>query len=494
MVDLDAVVVGAGPNGLAAALILAAAGLSVQVVEGAATAGGGCRTAELTEPGVRHDICSTVHPLAVASPFFQWLGLEQRLLDRGSRLLHPEVAYAQPLGEGRAGVAIRSLDETVAGLGVDGPAWSKTFAPLVARQDAIVPAVLAPLRSLPSQPLAAARFAPVSLRTAAGLAKRFDTAEARALLAGVCAHAMMPLDRLPTGAFGSLLAVLAHAVGWPLVEGGSQSIADAMTATLAELGGSVTTGQWVGSLAELPRARVVLLDLAPSQVAAVAGDQLPGRYSRALRRFRYGPGVCKVDWTLSGPVPWLAEAARKAGTVHVGGTFEEVAAAEAEVAAGQHPSRPFTLVVQPSLVDGTRAPAGKHVLWGYCHVPPGSTVDMTEAIEQQIERFAPGFRDVVVARSTMTAAEEEKQHPNYVGGDINVGAATLRQSLFRPVVRWNDYATPNPNLFICGSATPPGGGVHGMSGMHAARTALRKRFGIKTMPASPPRRQAAAVA
>lgn len=495
MADLDAVVVGAGPNGLAAALTLAAAGLSVRVIEGATTPGGGCRTAELTEPGVRHDICSAVHPLAVASPFFQWLGLEQRLRDRGSRLLHPAVAYAHPLGGGRAGVALRSLADTSTALGAeDGRAWTKVFGPLVERMDAIVPAVLAPVRSVPAQPLAAARFAPVAMRSAAGLAKRFETPEARGLLAGVCAHAMMPLDSLPTGAFGAVLALLAHGVGWPLPEGGSQAIADVMTSALTDLGADVVTGQWVGSLAELPRSRVVLFDLAPRQVAAIAADELPARYSRALRRFRYGPGVCKVDWTLSGPVPWLADAARKAGTVHVGGTFEEVAASEAQVAAGQHPTQPFTLVVQPSLVDPSRAPAGKHVLWGYCHVPSGSTVDMTDAIEQQIERFAPGFRDLVVSRSTMTAADEEKQHPNYVGGDINVGAATLRQSLFRPVVRWNDYATPNPNLFICGSATPPGGGVHGMSGMHAARTVLRKRFGIKGMPASPPRRETAAVA
>jgi phytoene dehydrogenase-like protein len=264
-----------------------------------------------------------------------------------------------------------------------------------------------------------------------------------------------------------------------------------MTAALTELGGEVLTGQWVSSLADLPAARAVLFDLAPAQVAGIAADQLPSSYRSALRRFRHGPGVCKVDWTLSGPVPWSSEAARRAGTVHVGGAFEQVAAAEAQVAAGQHPEQPFVLVVQPSVVDPSRAPAGKHVLWAYCHVPAHSTVDMTDVIEQQIERFAPGFRDMIVARATMTAADEERLHPNYVGGDINVGAATLRQMLFRPVMRWDDYATPNPSLFICGSATPPGGGVHGMCGMFAARSVLRKRFSIKGWPTMPSRQAAA---
>ena len=494
MSELDAVVVGAGPNGLAAALTLAAAGLSVHVIEGAATPGGGCRTAQLTGPGVRHDVCSAVHPLAVASPFFQWLDLERRLLDRGSRLLHPEVAFAHPIAGDRAGAVERSLASTAAGLGADGRAWSKSFGPLADRLDAIVAPALSPLRSVPRRPLAAARFAPIAARSAKGLAARFDTAEARGLVAGVCAHAMLPLDRLPTGAFGALLTMLAHGVGWPVVERGSQSIVDVMTSTLADLGGAVTTGTWVQSLDELPPSRVVLFDLAPSQVASIAGDQLPPSYRSALRNFRYGPGVCKVDWTLSGPVPWTSEAARRAGTVHVGGTFEEVAAAEAEVCAGRHPDQPFVLVVQPSLVDATRAPAGKHVLWAYCHVPSGSATDMTERIEAQIERFAPGFRDLVVARATMTAAAEEAAHPNYIGGDINVGAATLRQTLFRPTVRWNPYTTPNPALFLCGSSTSPGGGVHGMCGMHAARSVLRKRFGIKKMPEMPPRHEAAAVA
>jgi len=479
--ELDAVVVGAGPNGLAAALTLAAAGLSVRVVEGADTVGGGSRTAELTVPGVRHDVCSTVHPLAAASPFFTWLGLQQR----GVELVHPEVAFAHPLDAGPGGVVRRSVAETAAELGAAGKAWSRAFTPLVERADAIVPAVLAPLRGLPDHPLRAARFAPIALRSAEGVAKRFDDPRAQALVAGVSAHAMMPLDKLPTGAFGALLTVLAQSVGWPVVRGGSQVLVDVMTDTLREWGGDVVTGQWVSSLDELPRSRVVLLDVAPSQLAGIAGDRLPKRYRAALRRYRYGPGVCKVDWALSGPVPWLDPAARRAGTVHVGGTFEQVAAAEAEVAAGRHPDEPFVLVVQPTVVDPSRAPAGRHVLWAYCHVPSHSTVDMTAAIEAQIERFAPGFRDLIVARSTLTAADEQELHPNYVGGDINVGIATLRQMLFRPTVRWDTYSTPDPSIYLCGSATPPGGGVHGMCGMYGALSALRRVFGVRSLPDAP---------
>lgn len=484
MTDLDAVVVGAGPNGLAAALTLAAAGLSVRVVEGADTVGGGCRTAELTTPGVRHDVCSTVHPLAAASPFFRWLGVQ----DRGVRLLHPDVAFAHPLDDGPAGVVRRSVEETAAGLGPAGRAWSRTFGPLTERADAIIPAVLAPLRRLPDEPFRAARFAPVALRSAEGLAGRFRDPRARALVAGVSAHAMLPLDKLPTGAFGGLLTTLAHSVGWPVVAGGSQVLVDVLTETLREWGGEVLTGQWVSSLDELPRSRVVLLDVAPGQLAGIAGDRLPRHYRAALRRYRHGPGVCKVDWTLSGRVPWLDPACRDAGTVHVGGTFEQVAAAEADVAAGRHPNRPFALVVQPSVVDPSRAPGGQHVLWAYCHVPAFSTVDMTAAIEAQIERFAPGFRDLVVARSALTAAEEQQMHPNYVGGDINVGLATLRQTVFRPTMRWDSYTTPDPAIYLCGSATPPGGGVHGMCGMYAARSALRHAFGIRALPEAPRRR------
>ena len=475
MTSPDAVVVGAGPNGLAAAITMAAAGLSVHVVEGADTPGGGCRTEELMLPGARHDVCSTVHPLALASPFLSRLNLDKR----GVRLLQPEVAFAQPLDGGRAGAVLPSVDTTADTLGSDARAWRRLFGPLAERADAIVPAVLAPMRGVPDRPLQAARFGPPAVRSAKGLARRFESEEARALIAGVSAHSMRPLDRPVTGGFGLLLGLLAQTVGWPVVEGGSQRLTDALVGVLSDLGGTVETGQWVSSLDELPRSEAVLLDLAPTQLAALAGDRLPASYQRALRRYEYGPGVCKVDWVLSGPVPWAAEACRRAGTVHVGGTFEEVARAEAEVAAGRHADSPYVLVVQPSLVDPTRAPAGQHVLWAYCHVPNGSDVDMTERIEAQIERFAPGFRDLVVARSVLTAVDEQRLHPNYVGGDINVGAATLMQTVARPTLRWNNYRTPLRGVYLCSSATPPGGGVHGMCGEFAARTALRDVFGVK---------------
>jgi phytoene dehydrogenase-like protein len=471
--DVDAVVVGAGPNGLAAAVTLAAAGLSVQVVEGASDAGGGCRTEALTLPGFAHDVCSSIHPLAMASPFFRRFDLAAH----GVRLLVPEASYAQPLAGGRAAVAYPSLDRTVAELGADGASWRRLMQPLVDRADAILPAVLAPLRGVPPKPLRAARFAPVGPRSASALAARLTGENARALFAGVAAHAMLPLDRAPSGGFGAVLALLAHSVGWPAVEGGSRRITDALVNELKALGGSVVTGEWVRSLDQLPRARAVLLDLAPRQLLELAGDRLPSSYVRALSRYRYGPGVCKVDWALGGPVPWSAAECARAATVHVGGAFEEVARSEAHVAAGRHPEAPYVLVVQAGVVDPGRAPTGHHALWGYCHVPPGSTVDMSDRIEAQIERFAPGFRDLILARSVITASDQARRHPNYVGGDINVGMASLRQTIFRPTVRWNNYATPLRGIYLCSAATPPGGGVHGQCGMHAADAALRREFG-----------------
>jgi phytoene dehydrogenase-like protein len=469
---VDAVVVGSGPNGLAAAITLARAGRSVVVYEGAASIGGGCRTEELTLPGFRHDVCSSVHPLALASPFFAGLDLSAR----GVRLLQPEVAYAQPLDGGQAALAYRSLSRTAEELGVGGPSWQALLAPLVDRSDGIVDAVLAPLR-VPRHPIRAARFAPVALRSATAVASRLQGAAARALFAGVSAHAMRPLNRPPTAAFGALLGLLAHSVGWPVVEGGSAGLADALVDVLDEAGGRIETGRWINSLAELPSARAVLLDLAPRQLLDLAEGRLPSFYASQLRRFRYGPGVCKVDWALSGPVPWTNAGTRLAATVHVGGAFDEVARAEASVAAGVHPERPFVLVVQAGVVDATRAPNGQQALWGYCHVPSGSTVDMTARIEAQIERFAPGFRDLILARSVRTAAEQQELHPNYIGGDIAVGAATLRQTVFRPTVRWDNYRTPLAGVYLCSSATPPGGGVHGMCGVYAARSALRHEFG-----------------
>ena len=464
----DAIVVGAGPNGLAAAVTLARAGLTVDVLEGAAEPGGGCRTQELTLPGFRHDVCSAVHPLAAASPFFLGTGLAAR----GLRLLYPKIAFAHPLDGGRAAAVSGSVAETAAWLGADQARYRRLMDPLVRDADAIVPEVLAPLRSMPSRPVPMARFGLPALLPASALAAAFRTDEARGLLAGVAGHSMLPLSRALSGGYGLLLTLLAHSAGWPVAEGGSAAIAAALISELAERGGTVTAGRPVTSLDELPEARAVLLDVSPRQLAAMTAGALPARYARSLRRYRYGPGVCKVDWALDGPVPWQARACRQAGTVHLGGTFEEIAASESEVAAGRHPDRPYCLVAQPGVVDPARAPAGKHTLWAYCHVPAGSPADMAGRIEAQVERFAPGFGDLILARSVRTAADMERHDPNYVGGDINCGAGTLRQTVFRPAVRWNPYRTPLPGVYLCSSATPPGGGVHGMCGAGAAAAAL----------------------
>jgi len=465
----DAIVVGSGPNGLAAAVTLARAGLAVHVIEGAATPGGGCRTEELTLPGFRHDVCSAVHPLAGASPFFAGTDLASR----GVRLLTPKVAFAQPLDGGRAAALAGSVDETAGSLGRDGGAYRRLLGPLVRDVPLTLPALLAPLfRSVPSHPVAMARFGLEGLLPASVLSRRFRGEEARALLAGAAAHTMLPLGAPLTGAYGLLFLMTGHAFGWPVVEGGSARIIEALTGELESLGGRVETGRWVRRLDDLPPARAVLLDVTPRQLIDLAAGRLAGPHRRALERFRYGPGVCKVDWALSGPVPWQAPACREAGTVHVGGAFADVARSESEVAAGRHPERPFCLVAQPGVVDASRAPAGQHTLWGYCHVPSGSGVDMSERIEAQIERFAPGFRDLILARSVRTAAQMEQHNPNYVGGDIGGGAGTLRQTLLRPTPRWNPYRTALPGVYLCSSSTPPGGGVHGMCGEWAARTVL----------------------
>jgi phytoene dehydrogenase-like protein len=471
----DAVVVGSGPNGLAAAVTLARAGLAVEVFEGAPGAGGGCRTQELTLPGFRHDVCSAVHPLAAASPFFAGTDLAAR----GVTLLTPKVAFATPIDGGLAGAVAGSVEATAAGLGADAAAYRRLLGPLVRDAAAILPAILAPLRSVPGHPVAVARFGLQALLPASQLGRRFQTSQARALLAGVSAHSFLPLSAPGSGGFGLLLMIVAHSVGWPVVQGGSARITDALISELTSLGGQVTTGQWISSLAELPPARATLLDVTPRQFVALAGDALPARSAGALARFRYGPGICKVDWALSGPVPWTAQACRQAGTLHLGGTFAEIARAEAEVTAGKHPERPFCIVAQPGVVDSSRAPAGQQTLWGYCHVPSGSTVDMTERIEAQIERFAPGFRDLILARATRSAAEVERHNPNYVGGDIAGGLGTLRQTVFRPDMRWNPYRTALKGVYLCSSSTSPGGGVHGMCGMWAARAALADLLGVR---------------
>lgn len=458
--------VGAGPNGLAAALTLARAGLSVEVYEGAATPGGGCRTEELTLPGFAHDVCSTVHPLLAGAPFFA-----ERRPDT-VRLLTPPVAFAHPLDGGRAAAVRGSVQETAASLGRDERAYRALLGPIVDRARPIVAGSLAPLLTWPRDPLAMARFGARGVWPASVAARIFRTEEARALLAGAAAHAIAPLSRPLTTAYGLLLTMLAHEVGWPLVEGGSARIIAGMLAELEAAAGRIHTEHPISDLGELPRARVTLLDTSPRGLLELAGERLTPAQQRALAAYRYGPGVFKVDWALSGPVPWEASACRETVTVHVGGTFAEVARAEAEVGAGRHPERPFALIVQPTVLDPVRAPAGQHTLWGYCHVPNGSTEDMTARIEGQIERFAPGFSRLVLARHTMSCAELEAYNPSYVGGDINNGATTVRQTIFRPTPSLHPYRTPLAGVYLASAATPPGGGVHGMCGVGAARAAM----------------------
>lgn len=470
---LDAVVVGAGPNGLAAAITLATAGARVVVFEAGPTPGGGCRTAELTRPGFRHDVCAAVQALAETSPFFKGLDLAAM----GVVLRRPEVAFAQPLDGGQAAAAWADVDRTADGLGVDGRAWRALFGPLVERADVLLPEVLGDLRHVPRHPLALARFGAPGLAPVSTLARTlFRTDAARALFAGVGAHSMRRLDAPLTAAFGLVLGVTAHVTGWPVVEGGSGVLADALVRHAESLGVEFVCDTEITDLADLPPARATVLDVTPRQLLHMASDRLPRLYRRQLQRFRYGPGVFKIDHALSGPVPWTAPECRAAGTVHLGGTLEEVAESEAAVEAGRHSDRPYVLVVQPGVADPTRAPEGHHTLWSYCHVPHGSTLDRTDAIEAQIERFAPGFRDLVVARATRTAVEYEAYDANYVGGDINGGRAGLYQSVVGPTPSWSRYRTALPGVYLCSSSTPPGGGVHGMCGAHAAREVLGREL------------------
>jgi phytoene dehydrogenase-like protein len=441
----------------------------VHVREGADEPGGGVRSAELTLPGFVHDLCSGVHPLVAASPFFRSVPLAEH----GLELVEPPAPLAHPLDDGSAALLERSVAATAAGFGEDGPAYERLLGPLVRDWDAIEEAALAPLLRFPRRPLALGRFGISALRTADGLARgAFRGERARALLAGCAAHSMLPLERRPSAAFGLVLLALGHRVGWPFPRGGSGEIAKALVAELGRLGGEVETDGPVASLAELGSPRLVLCDVGPPALARLAADRLPVRYARRLERFRYGPGAFKVDYALDGPIPWRAPECARAGTVHLGGTLVEIAASERAPWRGQHAERPFVLLAQHTLFDGTRAPPGKHTAWAYCHVPAGSPVDMTERIEAQVERFAPGFRDRVLARSVMGPAELEARNPNLVGGDLNAGVADLRGLLARPVARPVPYRTPVPGLYLCSASTPPGGGVHGMCGYLAARAAL----------------------
>lgn len=465
------IVIGAGPNGLAAAITLAQAGCSVLLIEGSDVIGGGARTAELTLPGFRHDICSAVHPMAVISPVFQNLPLERH----GLKWITPPVALAHPFDDNSAACLFQSIDETAETLGVDASAYRKLISPFAKHSQNLFDDLLRPLR-IPHHPLPAARFGFWALQSAAGLARRlFRGKEAQGLFGGLAAHSFLPLSKPPSAAIGLMLAVAGHAVGWPIPEGGSQKITGALASYFQEKGGKIATGRRIRTLGDIPQARSVLFDLNPEQLLKMTGGQFSQHYRRRLSRFRPGPGVFKMDFALSGPIPWAAAPCRRAGTVHLGGTLEEMMISERAPWLGQTAERPFTLLSQPSLFDATRAPEGKHTAWAYCHVPRGSTEDLTGRIENQIERFAPGFRKLILARHVMFPSDLERHNPNFIGGDISGGIADLWQILFRPVVSFFPYRTSVKNWYLCSASTPPGAGVHGLCGYFAARDAL-KRF------------------
>jgi len=465
----DVVIVGSGPNGLAAAVRLAQAGASVLVLEANDEPGGGARSGELTLPGFLHDRCSAVHPMGLLSPWFRRLPLAEH----GLRWIRPPVSVAHPLDDAPAVLLRRSLDDTAAELGDDARAYHRLIAPFLRDPHGLLGDALAPLR-FPRHPLLMLRFGLRAIRSAVGLARRFHGPRARALLAGCAAHSILPLDRAVTGALGLIFLFTGHVDQWPVAEGGTQAIPRALASLLAELGGRIECGARVRTLADLPPARLYLFDTSPAQLAAIAGPVLPPRYLRRLHRFRYGPGVFKLDWALDGPIPWRDPRCLDASTVHVGGTLEEIAAAEAAVWRGEHPERPFVLVCQQSQFDPTRAPPGKHTGYAYCHVPAGSTEDLTAIVERQIERFAPGFIERILARHVIRTADLERDNANYVGGAITGGVADLAQLFTRPIARLDPYTTPNRRILICSSSTPPGGGVHGMCGYHAAQTAVQR--------------------
>ena len=471
--EYDAVVVGSGPNGFAAAIALARAGCSVLVCEANATIGGGARSSELTLPGFVHDVCSAVHPLAAGSPFFKTLSLERF----GLEWIQPEIPLAHPLDDGSAACLHRDVDFTAEQLRGDSNAYRRLIKPFARNWEKLANEFLQPMLHWPQHPFALARFGIPALCPATLLSKiLFKHEPARALFGGIAAHSFLPLESIGSSAFGLVLGTAGHSVGWPIPRGGSQSIANALANYLRELGGKIEINRRVENLNDLPKSRAVLLDVSVWGFLRIAREQLPSGYRRRLESFRHGPGIFKIDYALSGPIPWKAEPCRRAGTVHLGGTIDEMAAAERDVARGRIPERPFTLVAQQSLFDETRAPRGQHTLWAYCHVPFGCDIDVSDRIESQIERFAPAFRDCILARHRTGAADLEKSNPSLVGGDINGGAANLMQLIARPIFSPTPYRTALPGVYLCSASTPPGGGVHGMCGYNAARLALRKIF------------------
>ncbi|WP_183559244.1 phytoene desaturase family protein [Mucilaginibacter sp. SP1R1] len=472
--DYDAIIVGSGPNGLAAAILLQQNGLSVLLLEGKDEIGGGLRTAELTLPGYLHDICSAIHPMAAASPFFETLPLAQH----GLEYIYPEIAAAHPFDDGTAAILTKSIEQTARLLGADEQAYLKLIGPVVENWPLIALDALGPLH-FPKHPLAMARFGLDGLTSATFLEKRFKTPAAKGFFAGMAAHSIQPLSNIATSAIALVLTAQGHLGGWPVPKGGSKQIAAALASYFVSLGGKIETGFYVESLNQLPSAHAVLFDITPKQLLKIAGHKFSSLYKWQLERYRYGMGVFKVDWALDAPIPFKAEQVRQAGTVHIGNTFEEIAQGEQEIWNGKHPEKPFVLLAQQSQFDASRAPEGKHTAWAYCHVPNGSEKDMTNIIEQQVERFAPGFRDTILAKHTFNTAQLEAYNPNYIGGDINGGVIDIGQLFTRPVLRWSPYKTSAKGLYICSSSTPPGGGVHGMCGYHAAKKVLSDIFNIK---------------
>ena len=465
----DAVVVGSGPNGLAAAVTLARAKCSVLLIEANDVIGGSCTSAELTLPGFVHDVCSAIHPLAITSPFFRSLPLEQY----GLHWIHPKIPLAHPLDNGHCALLHQSLAAQIEELGVDRNAWRRLMNPFVSNREKLLSDILQPPLHFPQHPLLLLRFGKSGLRSATHLAQRlFKSEETQALFAGLAAHSFLDLKKTASSAIGLVLAVLAHTVGWPMPEGGAGKITTALAQYFRDLGGKIITNHPIKNIDELPPAKVVFFDLTPRQVLRIAGHRLPVRYRKKLENYRYGPAAFKIDYALSAPVPWQNPNCYKAGTVHIGGTLAEMVEAESNIASGKMPKRPFVLFAQHSLFDQTRAPKGRHTGWAYCHIPHACDIDATELIESQIERFAPGFKDCVISRCARGPKLLEQRNANLVGGDINGGLADLRQLIARPVLAFNPYKTPLKNVFICSASTPPGGGVHGMAGHNAARSFL----------------------